>query len=70
MGDLPRDVARILIGSQTIQTRVQELADQISNDYRGKRLYMVGILKGAFIFMADLTHALFDPACCGFHGVI
>jgi hypoxanthine phosphoribosyltransferase len=61
MGDLPRDVARILIDAQTIETRVQELADQISNDYRGKRLYMVGILKGAFIFMADLTRALSIP---------
>ena len=61
MGDLPRDVARVLISAETIQRRVQELADQISNDYRGKRLYMVGILKGAFIFMADLTRALSIP---------
>ena len=61
MGDLPRDVARVLISAETIQGRVQELADQISNDYRGKRLYMVGILKGAFIFMADLTRALSIP---------
>lgn len=61
MGDLPHDIARILIDADAIQTRVQELADQISRDYRGQRLYMVGILKGAFIFMADLTRALSIP---------
>ncbi|MCC6955495.1 MAG: hypoxanthine phosphoribosyltransferase [Anaerolineales bacterium] len=61
MGDLPGDIQRILITPEEIEKRVKELADQISNDYRGKRLYMVGILKGAFIFMADLTRALSIP---------
>ncbi len=61
MGELPRDIERVLINADEIQKRVQELADQISNDYRGQRLYMVGILKGAFIFMADLTRALSIP---------
>lgn len=61
MGDLPGDIERVLISPEEIQKRVQELADQISADYRGKRLYMVGILKGAFIFMADLTRALSIP---------
>ncbi len=61
MGDLPRDIERVLISAEVIQKRVEELADQISNDYRGKRLYIVGILKGAFIFMADLTRALSIP---------
>jgi len=61
MGELPSDIKRVLIAPEEIQKRVQELADQISNDYRGKRLYMVGILKGAFIFMADLTRALSIP---------
>ncbi len=61
MGDLPKDIERVLIDADTINVRVQELADQISEDYRGQRLYMVGILKGAFIFMADLTRALSIP---------
>jgi hypoxanthine phosphoribosyltransferase len=61
MGDLPRDIERVLISADEIQKRVKELADQVSDDYRGKRLYMVGILKGAFIFMADLTRALSIP---------
>jgi hypoxanthine phosphoribosyltransferase len=61
MADLPHDVARVLISAAEIEKRVKELADQVSEDYRGQRLYMVGILKGAFIFMADLTRALSIP---------
>ena len=63
MRNNPReDLARILITSEQIQERVKELADQISKDFGGvERLYMVGILKGAFIFMADLARQLSIP---------
>jgi hypoxanthine phosphoribosyltransferase len=52
---------RLLISREDIARRVQELADQISRDYRDKDLVIVGILKGAFIFMADLVRALDLP---------
>jgi hypoxanthine phosphoribosyltransferase len=56
------DLARILISSEDIQQRVKELAEQISRDYaQDKRLYIIGILKGAFIFLADLTRHLTIP---------
>lgn len=56
------DLSRILISREDIQSRVRELAEKISNDYsQVDRLYMVGILKGAFIFMADLTRYLSVP---------
>ncbi len=59
MSDLHPDLARILIPTETIQTRVRELAAQIDRDYAGvERLYLVGILKGAFIFLADLAREL------------
>jgi hypoxanthine phosphoribosyltransferase len=59
MTTLHPDLARVLISADDIHQRVIEMADQISNDYRGKEpLYMVGILKGAFIFLADLTREL------------
>jgi len=62
MGQLHNDLARILVSADSIQTRVQELADQISYDYRNvERLYIIGILKGAFIFMADLCRKLSVP---------
>jgi hypoxanthine phosphoribosyltransferase len=51
----------ILFPRAIIQTRVQELASQISGDYAGRELIIIGILKGAFIFMADLIRAMRIP---------
>ena len=48
----------ILFTRAVIDRRVQELADMISRDYQGKELMVIGILKGAFIFMADLIRSL------------
>ncbi len=47
-----------LISEEDIKKRVKELADQISKDYEGKQPLLVGILKGAFIFLADLIREL------------
>ncbi|HMF75104.1 MAG TPA: hypoxanthine phosphoribosyltransferase [Bryobacteraceae bacterium] len=49
---------RILISSGQIQKRVQEMAAQIEADYPEGPLYVVSVLKGAFIFVADLVRAL------------
>jgi hypoxanthine phosphoribosyltransferase len=54
-------VTDILFSREIIQRRVEALAAQISRDYRGRDLLVVGILKGAFIFMADLIRALDMP---------
>lgn len=51
----------ILFSKDAIQKRVRELADQISKDYEGKELIVIGILKGAFIFMADLIREISIP---------
>jgi hypoxanthine phosphoribosyltransferase len=48
----------VLITSEQIQKRVRELADQIEADYPEGPIYIVSILKGAFIFVADLARAL------------
>ncbi len=45
---------KILLSEQQIEKRVQELASEISRDFIGEELLVVGILKGAFIFLADL----------------
>ena len=67
MPDLHPDLARILVSSEQIAQRVKELAEQISNDYRqSDRLYIIGILKGAFIFLADLTRQLTIPHAVDF----
>ncbi len=52
---------RCLISRADIARRVKELATQISKDYEGRDLVMVGVLKGAFIFLADLVRALPFP---------
>jgi len=53
---------RILISSDQIQKRVQEMAAQIEADYPDGPIYIVSILKGAFIFVADLVRALKRPS--------
>ena len=52
---------RLLISQEAIAQRVQELAARIGNDYQGGDIILVGVLKGAFIFMADLARALKVP---------
>jgi len=51
----------ILFPKEAIGRRVRELAGQISRDYEGREPLIVGILNGAFIFMADLIRALNVP---------
>ena len=48
------DIASILLSEEQIHTRVRELGEEISRDYAGKEPLFVGVLKGCFIFMADL----------------
>jgi len=62
MNNFHPDLARVLISAESIQSRVKELAEQISSDFcKVNRLYIVGILKGSFIFLADLTRQLSVP---------
>ena len=58
MGEVKKE---ILISKPEIDDRVQRLADEISRDYEGKELVLIGILKGAFVFMADLIRCLRIP---------
>ena len=51
----------ILFSREVIQKRVQGMADQISKDYAESDLIIIGILRGAFIFMADLIRAMNIP---------
>lgn len=49
------EVAKVLISEEEIAAKLAELGKQISVDYAGEDLLMVGVLKGAFIVMADLA---------------
>jgi hypoxanthine phosphoribosyltransferase len=55
-----------LISEERILNRVKELAAKISQDYKDKRLIIVGILKGSFVFMSDLIRRLTIPCRCDF----
>ena len=55
---LPEGIESILITEEAIRHRVNELAKTISQDYRGSKPLLVGLLKGSFIFLADLARAL------------
>ena len=49
---------RVLISSERIQARIKELGAQIDKDYPEGPIYLIGILKGAFVFLADLSRAV------------
>jgi hypoxanthine phosphoribosyltransferase len=62
-------VARTLkpfISAKRLQDRVRALGRAIRADYRGRDLVLVGILKGSFIFMADLARSINLPLTCDF----
>ena len=58
-----------LIGSEELAVRVSELGRQISQDYAGQEVLVVGILKGAFVFCADLMRHLAGPTQVDFMAV-
>lgn len=54
-------IERVLITEEEIQTAVRRMADDISRDYEGKNLVLLGILKGSVVFMGDLMKRLSIP---------
>jgi hypoxanthine phosphoribosyltransferase len=62
-------VTRVFLSKDQIQTRVREMGEQITNDYPDGPIYMVGILKGAFMFLADLSRAIRTPSRIEFMGI-
>jgi hypoxanthine phosphoribosyltransferase len=70
MYNVDDSIDKVLVTSEQIQNRVKQLADQISQDYAGvKQIYLIGILKGAFIFLADLSRQLKIPHVVDFMAV-
>jgi len=61
MNDQLKPPGQILLSEQQIENRIKELGQQITNDYQKKAPLLVGVLKGAFIYMADLARAISLP---------
>jgi hypoxanthine phosphoribosyltransferase len=59
--ELERAVSEVLIDEPTLRARIVELGEEISADYAGRDLLLVGVLKGAVFFMADLMRSLTVP---------
>ena len=60
---------RVLIPADRIQARVKELGAQIASDYPEGNLFLLGILKGAFVFLSDLARAVQRPVKIDFIGI-
>ncbi len=61
VNELTAAVSEILIDEDTLQGRIAELGAEIGDDYRGRDLLLVGVLKGAVFFMADLMRRIDVP---------
>ncbi len=61
MTAIHQDVAEVLIDADVLQERIRELGVEISSDYAGRELLLVGVLKGAIFFIADLMRELAVP---------
>ncbi|MEC8767832.1 MAG: hypoxanthine phosphoribosyltransferase [Actinomycetota bacterium] len=61
MNDQLKPPGQILLSEQQIENRLKELGQQITNDYENKAPLLIGVLKGAFIYMADLARAISLP---------
>jgi hypoxanthine phosphoribosyltransferase len=62
-------VPRVFLTAEQIQKRVDEMGEQISANYPEGPLYLISILKGAFMFLADLSRAIRTPARIEFMGI-
>jgi hypoxanthine phosphoribosyltransferase len=63
------DIAEVLVTEQQIADRIAELAAEIDQEYVGREVLLVGVLKGAVMVMADLSRALGVPATMEFMAV-
>jgi hypoxanthine phosphoribosyltransferase len=62
-------IGEVLVSSEDLQRRVTELGAEISSDYEGRDLVMIGVLKGAVLFIADLMRKLTVPCEVDFMAV-
>ena len=69
MSELDTDIEEVLVSAEQITARITELAKEIDADYVGREPVLVGILKGAAMFMSDLARALERPSTMEFMAV-
>src|SRR5271169_4804751 len=62
-------VPRVFLTAEQIQNRVRQMAEQITADFPEGPIYLIAILKGAFMFLADLSRAIRTPSRVEFIGI-
>ncbi|MBM6926157.1 hypoxanthine phosphoribosyltransferase [Pseudoflavonifractor phocaeensis] len=66
---LDKDVERVLFSEEELRERVAQIAAQIDADYAGKEPLLVSVLRGSFVFMADLVRQIHVPCTVDFMAV-
>lgn len=69
MGSMREDIKEVLFSEDELRKKIKEIGQQISKDYKGKELMLVGILKGSVPFMADLLKEITIPCTMDFMAV-
>ncbi len=62
-------VSEVLLSAEQLQEKVRELGAQVSQDYEGKELWLVSVLKGGAFFLVDLARAISVPVAIDFFGI-
>ena len=66
---MEHDILQVLFSQQQLEQRVDEIAQQINRDYADKEILLVSVLRGSFIFMADLARKITRPCRVDFMSV-
>ena len=66
---LEKDIDHILFSEEQLKARVREIAGQIDRDFAGKEPMLISVLRGSFIFMADLMRSITLPCTVDFMAV-
>lgn len=66
---MPDETVGLLLTAEQIGTRVAELGAEISRDYEGRTPFLIGVLKGSLVFMADLARAITTPVNVDFMSI-
>ena len=69
MSIFDNDIQEVLFSEEQLKNRVQEIAQQITADYQGKEIMLISVLRGSFVFMADLCRAIDLPCTLDFMAV-
>ena len=69
MATMEEDIQEVLFTQEELDRRVSELAQEIERDYAGKEILLVSVLRGSFIFMADLVRKIQLPCLVDFMSV-